>query len=409
MTGNTIAKALVDWGIFLPGVVVMAEPVKPESVSSVAHRCAADADHDREIPEVDLLSPLTIRGVTLRNRIVMSPMCQYIAKEGFADDWHLVHLGSRASGGVGLVIAEATAVTAAGRITPGDLGIWSDDHIAPLARIVKFVESQGAVAGIQLAHAGRKASCDLPWNGGAGLLTPAVGGWPVIGPSAIPFEEGSPIPVALDQEGIDGVVRDFEAATQRALTAGFKVIEIHAAHGYLLHEFLSPLSNQRTDDYGGSLENRMRLLLRVATTVRQLVPAELPVFVRISATDWAEGGWDAEQSVVLAGRLKELGIDLIDVSSGGLVPKARIPVGKGYQVTFARQIREATGILTGAVGLITEAQQANEVITSGDADLVFLARELLREPYWAIKAQQELGGDPTWPLSYGYAVQRRTR
>jgi len=387
----------------------MTESAKPESDRTGAHGCAAETDHDREVPEIDLLSPLKIRGVTLRNRIVMSPMCQYVAKDGFADDWHLVHLGSRASGGVGLVIAEATAVTADGRITPGDLGIWSDEHIAPLARIVRFVESQGAVAGIQLAHAGRKASCDVPWNGGAGLLTADVGGWPVIGPSAIPFSEGSPVPQALDQSGIDGVVKDFEAATRRALAAGFKVIEVHAAHGYLLHQFLSPLSNQRTDDYGGSLENRMRLPLRVAAAVRQLVPAELPVFVRISATDWVEGGWDAEQSVVLSRRLQELGIDLIDVSSGALVPYAKIPVSKGYQVTFARQIREATGIKTGAVGLITEAHQADEIITSGAADLVFLARELLREPYWAIQAQQELGGEPAWPISYGYAVQRRTR
>ncbi|MBI1348732.1 oxidoreductase [bacterium] len=379
------------------------------TAGSSSPEAAAEAMHDRELSAADLFSPLTMRGVTFRNRVVMSPMCQYIAKDGLADDWHLVHLGSRASGGVGLVIAEATAVTAEGRITPGDLGIWSDDHIAPLARIVKFVESQGAVAGIQLAHAGRKASCDVPWKGGAGLLTPEVGGWPVIGPSAIPFSEGSPVPKALDQNGIDGVVADFEAATRRALAAGFKVIEVHAAHGYLLHQFLSPLSNERTDDYGGSLENRMRLTLRVATGVRSIVPAELPVFVRISATDWVDGGWDVEQSVVLSARLKELGIDLIDVSSGALVPHAKIPVGKGYQVPLARQIREATGIMTGAVGLITEAHQANEIVTSGAADLVFLARELLREPYWAIQAQQELGAEPTWPISYGYAVQRRTR
>ncbi|HET6423110.1 MAG TPA: NADH:flavin oxidoreductase/NADH oxidase [Planctomycetaceae bacterium] len=369
----------------------------------------AACEHDRESPEVDLLSPLTIRGVTLRNRIVMSPMCQYVSKDGFADDWHLVHLGSRASGGVGLVVVEATAVTADGRITPGDLGIWGDQHIEPLARIVRFVHSQGAVAGIQLAHAGRKASCDLPWNGGGGLMTPQAGGWPVVGPSAIPFDDGNPVPQALDQAGIDGIVTAFEAATRRALTAGFRVIEIHAAHGYLLHEFLSPLSNHRTDDYGGSLENRMRLLLRVAKSVRELVPAELPVFVRISGTDWADGGWDIDQSVVLSTRLRELGIDLIDVSSGGLVPKAKIPVGKGYQIPLARKIREESGIMTGAVGLITEARQANEIITGGDADLVFIARELLREPYWAIKAEQELGAEPTWPISYGYAVKRRAR
>ncbi len=374
-----------------------------------AHGCPAGSDHDREVPETDLLSPLGLRGVTLRNRVAMSPMCQYVAKDGFADDWHLVHLGSRAAGGVGLVVVEATAVTAEGRITPGDVGIWTDAHIAPLARIARFVESQGAVAGIQLAHAGRKASCDVPWKGGAGLRSAEAGGWEVVGPSAIPFDESSPTPKALDAAGIEGIVTAFEQATRRALTAGFRVIEVHAAHGYLLHEFLSPLANQRTDDYGGSLENRMRLPLRVVQAVRAIVPAELPVFVRISATDWADGGWDAEQSVVFARQLKQLGADLVDVSTGGLVPKARIPVGKGYQVPFARKIREEAGIMTGAVGMITEASHANEIITSGDADLVFIARELLREPYWMIHAEQTLGGEPTWPISYGYAVKRRAK
>jgi 2,4-dienoyl-CoA reductase-like NADH-dependent reductase (Old Yellow Enzyme family) len=265
------------------------------------------------------------------------------------------------------------------------------------------------VAGIQLAHAGRKASCDLPWKGGGGLRSPDAGGWPVVGPSAVAFDEGNPVPTALDEAGIDGVVAAFEAAVRRALAAGFRLIEIHAAHGYLLHEFLSPLSNRRTDGYGGRLENRMRLPLRVAGAVRKLVPADLPVFVRISATDWADGGWDVEQSVVLACRLKELGIDLIDVSSGGLVPKARIPVGKGYQVPFARKIRDEAGVMTGAVGLITEARQANEIVTGGDADVVLLGRELLREPYWALKAQQELGAEASWPISYGYAVKRRAK
>jgi 2,4-dienoyl-CoA reductase-like NADH-dependent reductase (Old Yellow Enzyme family) len=373
-----------------------------------AHGCPAGTDHDREVPEIDLLSPLTIRGVTLRNRIVMSPMCQYVATDGFADDWHLVHLGSRAAGGVALVIVEATAVTAEGRITHGDLGIWSDEHVAPLARIARFVRSQGAVAGIQLAHAGRKASCDVPWKGGLGLM-PEAGGWSVIGPSAVQFNEGNPVPTALDEAGIDGVVAAFDAATRRALAAGFRVIEVHAAHGYLLHEFLSPLSNRRTDAYGGSLENRMRLTLRVAAAVRKLVPADLPVFVRISGTDWVEGGWDVEQSVVLAARLKDLGIDLIDISSGGLVPKAHIPVGKGYQVPFARKVRAEAGVMTGAVGLITDAKYANEIVTGGDADLVFVARELLREPYWALKAQQELGAEASWPISYGYAVKRRAK
>src|SRR5262245_40059617 len=261
----------------------------------LGHGCSAETDHDREVPEVDLLSPLTIRGVTFRNRIVMSPMCQYVARDGFADDWHLVHLGSRAAGGVALVIVEATAVTADGRITPGDLGIWSDEHVTPLARIARFVHSQGAVAGIQLAHAGRKASCDLPWKGGAGLTSSEAGGWPVVGPSAVAFDDGNPVPMALDEAGIDGVVAAFEAATRRALEAGFRLIEIHAAHGYLLHEFLSPLSNRRTDGYGGSLENRVRLALRVAAGVRKLVPAGLPAVGRRSGTDWGGGGGDGGQ------------------------------------------------------------------------------------------------------------------
>lgn len=387
----------------------MSDQASDPLLKAAAHGCPSESDHDREVPEIDLLSPLRIRGVTFRNRIVMSPMCQYIAKDGLADDWHLVHLGSRAAGGVAAVIVEATAVTADGRITPGDLGIWSDEHVEPLARIARFVQSQGAVAGIQLAHAGRKASCDLPWKGGAGLMTSEAGGWPVVGPSAVAFDEGNPVPKALDDAGIEEIVAAFETATRRALAAGFRLIEIHAAHGYLLHEFLSPLSNQRTDQYGGSLENRMRLPLRIAERVRKLVPVELPVFVRISGTDWADGGWDIDESVILAGRLKELGIDLIDVSSGGLVPKARIPVGKGYQVPLARKIRDEADIMTGAVGLITEAQHANEIVTGGDADLVFVARELLREPYWAIHAQQELGGEPAWPISYGYAVKRRAK
>jgi 2,4-dienoyl-CoA reductase-like NADH-dependent reductase (Old Yellow Enzyme family) len=373
------------------------------------HGCTAGADHDRKIPEIDLLTPVTFRGVTLRNRIAMSPMCQYSAVEGMANDWHLVHLGSRAAGGVSLVMVEATAVTRDGRISPGDMGIWTDEHIEPLARIARFTETQGAVAAIQLAHAGRKASCDLPWRGGA-PLTPEQGGWrPVHAPSALAFDEASPVPAVLDTAGIDAVVAAFEAGARRALAAGFQVIEIHAAHGYLLHEFLSPLSNRRTDEYGGSLENRLRLVLRVAERLRRLIPDHLPLFTRISATDWADGGWDIEQSVVLARELKGRGVDLIDVSSGALTPTARIPVAKGYQVPFARRIREEAGIATGAVGLITEVDHANEIITGGDADLVFLARELLREPYWAIKAQQHLGEEPAWPTQYGYAVKRRSR
>lgn len=375
---------------------------------SIAHGCPSGSDHDREVPDIDLLSPLTIRSVVLRNRIVVSPMCQYCAVEGMASDWHLVHLGSRAVGGAGMVFVEATAVTRDGRISPGDMGIWSDDHIEPLARIARFIQSQGAVAAIQLAHAGRKASCDAPWKGGA-RLKPEEGGWNVIAPSPIPFNEGDPVPQGLDEDGIAAIADAFEAATRRALAAGFQVIEIHAAHGYLLHEFLSPLSNQRTDQYGGSLDNRMRFTLQIAERLRRVEPAELPLFVRISATDWVEGGWDVDQSVVLARHLKDQGVDLIDVSSGALLPKATIPVAKGFQVPLARRIREDAKVMTGAVGLITEASHANEIITGGDADLVFIAREMLREPYWALKAQQELGQDASWPIQYGYAVRRRSK
>lgn len=328
-------------------------------------------------------------------------MCQYSAEEGMCNDWHLVHLGSRAVGGAALVIAEATAVTREGRISPADLGIWSDEHAEPLARVARFVHSQGAVAGIQLAHAGRKASTEPPWKGGRPLLSPEEGGWTVVGPSPIPFNAGSPVPVPLDEAGIDEVVNAFENAARRALSAGFRVIEIHAAHGYLLHEFLSPLSNHRQDRYGGSLENRMRLTLRVAEGVRGAMPEELPLFVRVSATDWAEeGGWDIEQTVELAKRLAETGVDLIDCSSGGTLPGASIPIGPGYQVPFARRIRHEAGIRTGAVGLITEPRQADEILRNGDADLVILARELLRNPYWAFRAQRELGQPPALPVQY---------
>jgi 2,4-dienoyl-CoA reductase-like NADH-dependent reductase (Old Yellow Enzyme family) len=346
-----------------------------------------------------LFSPLTLRGVTLRNRIVMSPMCQYSAEEGLANDWHFVHLGSRAVGGTALIMVEATAVTRDGRISPADLGIWSDAHTEPLARIAGFVEAQGAVPGIQLAHAGRKASTEPPWNGG-GPIPPEKGGWTVIGASPVPFREGGPLPVPLDEAGIDGIVDAFEAGARRALAAGFRVIEIHGAHGYLLHEFLSPLSNQRTDSYGGSLENRMRFLLRVAERLRGILPDELPLFVRLSATDWADEGWDIEQSIELARRLKGIGVDLIDVSSGGTLPRAKVLVGPGYQVPFARRIRHEAEIRTGAVGLITEPRQADEIVQSGDADLIFLARALLREPYWAQKAQRELGEDVLLPVQY---------
>jgi 2,4-dienoyl-CoA reductase (NADPH2) len=370
--------------------------------------CPARTDHDREVPEVDLLSPLAIRRVCLRSRIAMSPMCQYIARDGFADDWHLVHLGSRAAGGVALVVVEATAVTPEGRITPGDVGLWDDAHAEPLARIARFVHTQGAAAGVQLAHAGRKGSCDVPWKGGA-ALSAEQGAWEVVAPSAIPFNERSPVPHALDAAGIDAVVEAFVRAARRAVAAGFDLVELHMAHGYLLHEFLSPLSNRRGDEYGGSLENRMRLPVRVAREVRRALPADMPLFVRISATDWAEGGWDAEQSVALARALKPEGVDLIDASSGGLVPTAKIPVGRNYQVPFAGQIRRESGLLTAAVGLITEPEQANEIVQQGCADLVFLARALLREPYWALRAEAALDGETHWPISYGYAVTRRDR
>jgi 2,4-dienoyl-CoA reductase-like NADH-dependent reductase (Old Yellow Enzyme family) len=382
----------------------MSQPMQPRYRAG-----RAGADHDRDVPEIDLLSPLTLRGVTFRNRIAMSPMCQYFAVDGFASDWHLVHLGSRAVGGASLIMVEATAVAAEGRISPGDLGIWKDEHIEMLERIAKFAHSQGAVAGIQLAHAGRKGSCEPAWKGGASLMTPEQGGWPVVGPSSVPFDEAHPVPTPLDEAGIEGVVAAFEVGARRALKAGFKVIEIHAAHGYLLHEFLSPISNHRNDRYGGILENRMRLLLRVAERLRGLMPEDLPLFVRISATDWVEGGWDIEQAVELARHLKGLGIDLIDVSSGGTVPQARIPVAKGYQVPFARRIREEVDIRTGAVGLITEPHYADEIITGGDANLVFIAREMLREPYWALKAQQALGEEPAWPVQYGYVLKRRAK
>jgi 2,4-dienoyl-CoA reductase-like NADH-dependent reductase (Old Yellow Enzyme family) len=374
-----------------------------------AHGAPADADHDRELPEVDLLTPLPLRDVTLRNRIAVSPMCQYSAEEGLAGDWHLVHLGSRAAGGAALVIVEATAVTRDGRITPADLGLWNDEQIEPLERIAAFIHGQGAIAGIQLAHAGRKASSAPPWQGGGALKTAAEGGWPVVAPSPIPFHHDDPPPLALDAKGIEAVVAAFEAAARRALAAGFKVLEIHAAHGYLLHEFLSPISNRRDDEYGGSLENRMRLLLMVAERLRALMPAGLPLFVRLSATDWVDGGWDVEQSAKLAARLSGLGVDLIDVSSGGMVPTARIPVAKGYQVAFSRHIHDEAGVRTGAVGLITDYQYADEIITGGDADIVLVGREMLRNPYWALHAQQALGEEPAWPVQYGYAVKRRAK
>ena len=346
----------------------------------------------------------TLRGVTMRNRIGVSPMCEYSSVDGFATDWHLVHLGSRAVGGAGLVLTEATAVTADGRISPADLGIYRDEHVDMLARITRFIGEQGAVPGIQLAHAGRKASTDAPWRGGA-PLTPAQQGWsPIVAPSAVPFGERSPIPQALDAAGLVSVIDAFRTAATRALASGFKVVELHSAHGYLLHEFLSPLSNQRTDAYGGSFDNRVRLLLEVTTAVRSVWPDSLPLLVRLSGTDWVPGGWDVDQSIALARLLIPLGVDLIDCSSGGIVPGAKIPVGPGYQVGIAERIKHEAGMATAAVGLITDAQQAEAIVRSGQADMVLLAREMLRDPYWPLHAANVLGVKITWPVQYQRAV-----
>ena len=347
-----------------------------------------------------LFEPLTIRGITLRNRIAVSPMCEYSSLDGFANDWHLVHLGSRAVGGAGLVLTEAAAVEPAGRISPLDLGIYRDEHIERLADITSFVLAHGAIPGIQLAHAGRKASTAAPWDGG-GALEPERGGWrPIVAPSALPFSEASPVPQALSAAEIRGLVTSFVVAAERAVDAGFRVIEIHAAHGYLVHEFLSPLSNARSDDYGGSFANRTRLLREIAAGVRAALPEETPLFVRISATDWVAGGWNLDESVVLARDLRALGVDLIDVSSGGLSPAQRIALAPGYQVPFAERIRAEAGIATGAVGLITEPQQAEAIVRDGQADIVLLARELLRDPYWPLRASAALGTNGPWPKQY---------
>ena len=345
-----------------------------------------------------LLSPLSIRKIILRNRIAMSPMCQYSARKGFAGDWHLVHYGTRASGGAGLIIVEATAVWPEGRITPGDLGLWSDDHIAGLRRITDFIHSQGAVAGIQLAHAGRKASCALPWEGGK-QLDFRNGGWETVAPSAIPFSPGERAPGMADNVCIERIISGFRNAAARALKAGFRVAEIHSAHGYLLQEFLSPVSNRRTDEYGGSFENRTRLLTEVTKAIRTVWPEDYPLFVRISSTEWTDGGWTPEESVRLAPLLQQAGADLIDCSSGGNIHDAKIPVGPGYQVPFAEMIRKS-GIMTGAVGMITEARQAEEIISAGRADLVLLGRELLRNPCFPLHAAREMKTEIEWPLQY---------
>jgi 2,4-dienoyl-CoA reductase-like NADH-dependent reductase (Old Yellow Enzyme family) len=360
----------------------------------------SDAQSGIEKPEPPhLFSPLTLRSVTMRNRIAVSPMCQYSSEDGFATDWHLVHLGSRAAGGAGLVIAEASAVEPEGRITPADLGIWKDEHIPMLARIAGFVESQGAVAGIQLAHAGRKASTRRPWEGGE-VIPDANGGWTTVAPSSVAFRSGDPEPAELTRAEIHRITKSFANAAGRALTAGFRVIELHSAHGYLLHEFLSPLSNRRTDEYGGSLENRMRFPLEVVRATRAVWPEKYPLFVRISATDWVEGGWDIEQSIAFARAMAPLWVDLIDVSSGGLTAGAKIPLGPAYQTPFAARIREEAGIRTGAVGLITEPEQAEEIIRSGKADIILLAREMLRDPYWPLHAARTLGHTGAVPVQY---------
>ncbi len=359
-----------------------------------------------------LFSPLTQRSITYPNRIAVSPMCQYSYQDGMSDDWQFVHLGSRAVGGAGVVFTEAAAVSSEGRISLGDLGIWSDAHAVPLGRIAHFIKGQGSVPAIQLAHAGRKASMARPWDVPAKAIPENEGGWPVVGPTAQAFSAEYPVPVALDRAGMDKIVDDFAAAAKRAAEAGFLLAEIHAAHGYLMHEFLSPLSNQRSDEYGGDRENRMRFPLEIVRAVRSAFPAELPVWVRISATDWVDAsdevpraGLTLEDSIAFAGRLKQEGIDLVDCSSGGNDPRQKIPVGAGYQVAFAERIRRETGVATGAVGMITSPEQADQILRTGQADVVLLAREMLRDPYWPLHAAEALHKPGIWPVQYERAAR----
>ena len=354
-----------------------------------------------------LFEPFTLRGRTLPNRIVVSPMCQYSADDGLANDWHFVHLGSRAVGGAGLVIVEATAVTPDGRISPDDLGIWSDAHVGPLERIARFVKQQGSAAGLQIAHAGRKGSTWRPWSG-RGAIPIDQRGWRPVGPTEEPFDSDYPTPRALTVSDMAGVVEAFAAAARRAVSAGFDVLEVHAAHGYLIHEFLSPLSNHRADQYGGSFDNRARLCLEIVEAVRAVWPEPRPLFVRISSTDWTDGGWDLDQAVELACRLRSRGVDLIDCSSGGNIAHAHIPLAPGYQVPFAERIRRQARIATGAVGLITTPEQAEAIIAEGRADVVLLARELLRDPYWPLRAAQALGHAAAWPAQYLRAAPKGT-
>lgn len=346
-----------------------------------------------------LFSNLSIRNLTLKNRIIMSPMCQYSAHDGFATDWHFVHYASRAIGGVAAVIQEATAVCPEGRISYGDLGIWKDEHISKLKEIVKVIEENGSIPGIQLAHAGRKASCELGWIGGE-QIKEGENSWQTVAPSPIPFYETDNTPAELTEVEIEKIIYDFALAAQRSITAGYKIIEIHAAHGYLIHQFLSPLTNQRKDQYGGTFENRIRLLIKIVDAVGLLLDESHSLWVRISATDWVDNGWNPEESTQLASLLKDKGVDVIDVSSGGNLPHVKIPVGKNYQVPFAKEIKSQTGILTGAVGLITEANQAEEILQKEEADLIFIGRELLRDPYFALHAAKSLGDDLKWPLQY---------
>jgi 2,4-dienoyl-CoA reductase-like NADH-dependent reductase (Old Yellow Enzyme family) len=349
---------------------------------------------------MNLFDPFAQRSLTLRNRLVVSPMCEYSATDGVPNDWHLVHLGSRAVGGAALVIAEASAVSAQGRISPQDTGLWNQQQLQAWQPITRFIRAQGAIAGIQLAHAGRKASTLRPWEG-HGPVPAGQGDWPTVAPSALPFEAHWPAPQALDEAGIQAVIADFRAAAHRAVAAGFELIEVHAAHGYLLHQFLSPLSNRREDGYGGSFENRTRLVREVVAAVREVWPAALPLWLRVSATDWADAdGWDVDQSIELARQVKSLGVDLVDVSSGGLLPHAKIPLAPGYQVPFAARIRREAGIATGAVGLITGAEQAAQIVANGDADVVLLARESLRDPYFPRRAAQQLGAKLDPPVQY---------
>ena len=349
---------------------------------------------------MSLFEPLVLRDVEISNRLVVSPMCQYSSQDGFANDWHLVHLGSRAVGRAGLVFTEATAVVPEGRISPQDLGIWKDEHVEMLARIVRFIDGQGSVAGMQLAHAGFKASTLPPWLGG-GTVDVKNGGWrPVYSASAVPFSDTSIVPEALDKAGIERAVQAFAAAAKRALAAGFRVVEIHGAHGYLIHEFLSPVTNKRTDEYGGTFENRTRFLRESIEAVREVWPEKLPLFLRISATDWVEGGWTPDDSVALAKMVRPLGVDLIDCSSGGIAPGVKIPLSPGYQVPFARKVRNEGGIPTGTVGMITEATQAERILAEGSADLILMARQFLRDPYVPLHAAKELGEELEWAVQY---------